>query len=401
MTKQVYCIAVLGRSPALLTELMWWLVERNELRVCGVEVWTTVSFHDVPTGFSQLGHAIRERRIWDTLRASLGERWDWIPEAPDLREPEDGTSPPPPAIDAFTVIGFKRDRHWIDDVRTPEDARAMTSQLHDRIRTLRKTLPEEVGLVGSLAGGRKTMSAAMQGAFQLQARVRDRLVHVLTHPRIEDRASGVLDDFVVPTETVAKKLGISVEEQVLVYDVPFFPMRDVLLDSERAAHVVRDLDDRSFQSVLEVRRILLSSEQISATVEQEEGTRVRWRYIFRSGGKAVDELSLSPAEAETLAALVLAGPEGADARGVYETMVRGRGSARNSAGLDELEPWDETPEVAATFIRRRISRLRARLQHLESQGLGDFALTTGERPARYSVRSAHHITIPSHLLSSQ
>lgn len=397
MGSKVYCIAILGRTPAILTELMWWLVENENADVVGLEVWTTVSYDGSPTGYSQLSHAL-EQGLWRKLCEALGDQRYRVPSLPEDLDPiraEDAPIPTDFSAEPrpFMVIGFQRKRGFIGDVRNDDDAVAIAAALHGRVRELRQNLPADVELIGSLAGGRKTMSTALESAFQLQARIGDRLVHVLTHPKIEDPASGVLADFVVPNQAIAEKLGVEIEDQVTVYTPPFVMIRELLLRAElRGRELQKAFDELDYDRLLgTLHRTVLSGEEPSARIDNGDGRGPPWRYNMFSGRNLRHCIPLNEADAETLSVILSFGPAGADWRRAYEALAS-RTEYRGPRANTPLDPWDFDPEKAAAFIRKRLNRLKKRLGRLPSLGFDEFMLIQPEpRSQTYLVPAADRV----------
>ena len=206
----VYVVAILGTSPGVLTNLLWLLAAREAHRVVGVELWTTGG----SDGGGGLGRLKRERHGWDALSLLLGDRIPALPADPQGIRPEaDGGPPARPGVRVFVPwVGSDP----IDDVANHAEATRFAADLHARVRSLARDAP--AGLIGSLAGGRKTMSASLQSAFTLFGRPHDRLVHVLVHPTLE--AAGLLGR-PFPTAEVEAQTGVPMAEQVTAHDVPF------------------------------------------------------------------------------------------------------------------------------------------------------------------------------------
>ncbi len=208
----VYVLAVLGESPSVLTELLWWITVRERRPLAGIEAWGT-------SGGETLLRGLVQSDSWQRLQDATGPLPCLLPD-----------STPPDSSYGFRIHTFRLDNEPLTDVRTERHAALVSSVLHDRVRVLRRSLPGHIRLVGSLAGGRKTVSAALQTAFCLQARAEDRLVHVLLEPRMEAhlRQAGRLREFVKPSAAWEAESGVPVEQQVVVYDAPFPRVRYLL-----------------------------------------------------------------------------------------------------------------------------------------------------------------------------
>lgn len=208
MAASVYVLAVLGETPAVVLELLWWLAVEERHHIAGIEVWTTAPSEAA-------------------LRRLLVDLWPQF-ERVTGPLPEVMPSGPPASCPGLRIHTFDDDNGVaLTDVRTASESARVSAALHDRVRVLREELSERVTLVGSLAGGRKTASAALQTAFCLQARHADRLVHVLLHADLERwlREQRRMADFNFPSQEWAESSGVPLNEQVTVYDVAFPRLR--------------------------------------------------------------------------------------------------------------------------------------------------------------------------------
>ncbi len=378
MTTPCYVIAILGRSPAVITELLWWLVVREDRDVLGIEVWTTDSPTSSQTGAYHLETAIRDG-LWDKLRASTGDRVGQLPILPSRATPM-----PAPDVSGLSRVqrswalrSFSHSGAVLEDIRTPEEAEVVCAALHDRVRTLRQTLPSEVVLVGSLAGGRKTMSAALQGAFTLQGRPGDRLLHVLTHHRIEACRS-LFYQFVVPNEAVAKEMAIPVSAQVMVHDVRF-PLLQVLLSN---SHLKEELEQLPYVELWgrlgEVQRAGRQRRAVLA-----EGERGRWTLTVLVGDEALQQVSLTQALAETYSAIVHH-PDGVRDADWRAWLVRNRQGKR-------ARPLADSPDGDPEMTRNRITKLKRALHALRSAGLHEFLVESSGTLRR--IPAARQVTV--------
>lgn len=174
-------VATVGLIPAVVTELIWALG------------------HDpvnpmVPNQIVLISTA-KGQAIWEETLDDSGE-WDRLfnevlgiePVAPTWRVPKDDEG-----------ILLQDISHLGEDQMAADECYRWTNLL-----TAKEALP----LVGSIAGGRKTMSFHLGAAFSVCARPQDKLLHVLVPPELETR------DFLFP-EAGAENPGI------LLVDVPF------------------------------------------------------------------------------------------------------------------------------------------------------------------------------------
>lgn len=240
MKEPVFVLALMGISPGVITELLWHLVVREQRRVVGVEIWTTA--HVDPFQGAVSRHIDRLVEMDRSLRQTLGASARDLPRLAE--SPRGVPSRKELPTNEIRIVGFQdRDGGWLADVTDDKAAVCVAEQLHHRLGELTAALGP-VGLVGSVAGGRKTMSASLQTAFALHARPQDRLVHVLLHPAIEQDRE-LLATYAVPTGPVH---GIPPERQIGVHEVAFPRLQWLCPDlAERLAQMPYDRLCQSLQ----------------------------------------------------------------------------------------------------------------------------------------------------------
>lgn len=227
MSRGYYVIALVGESPGVVTELLWHLAVREKEQVVGLELWTT------QTGWAEGG----ERGLAAMGRAMFAELRRLAPALPpwpaDLRPETDPRGGTARGVQVFVPAVAGKS---LADVRSEDDAAAFSAALHARVQLLRED-PER-RLLGSLAGGRKTMTAAMHSAFTLFARRGDRLAHVLLHRALEAelKETRTLHAYAFPR---GERAGVAEEDQIAVVDAPFFPAGEYLAaGKERSARLL-------------------------------------------------------------------------------------------------------------------------------------------------------------------
>lgn len=329
MSGSVYVLAVVGQSPAVLTELLWWVARRRRQAIAGIEVWTT-------EGGAAALRALVAGPAWQRLQERIG------------RLPELAPADTPPSA----TFGFRLHCHVVQgvvvkDVRTRQEALQVNKELHDRFSSLRRSLPSEIPVLGSLAGGRKTVSAALQNAFCLQALRSDELVHVLLDARLEAflKESRRLPEYVFPTAEWAQASGVPEEDQVLAYAIPVPRIR--LLAPDRLPEVLRS---KPWDEVWP----LVDAEVVPREAELCQVEGGGWHYVVHARGRHIgfDE-ELTPMCGAVLAAFSQM-PPAATAGDVVRWL-----DAHPAVGWRPREDPDD--KARAPAVQNASWKLRARL----------------------------------------
>jgi hypothetical protein len=197
----LHVVAVIGRSPGGLTQLLWYLAAREQRRVAGVDIWVLPD-HLGMVGFG--GLFSDAGWYFDQLVAALGPAaarlpaWSLVPRV----------NPPPehPPGTGFAVFA------------PPQ--RRFRAELAARVRFLRS---QGAALFGGLCGAEPPEVTALYRSFELGARQSDPLGWVTIDPRI---AVGTdIDTFVCPRGPIAL---VPPEEQVQLVSVPFHADSDLV-----------------------------------------------------------------------------------------------------------------------------------------------------------------------------
>lgn len=187
-------VAVVGESPAILTETVWALA-REEPPVVPEEVIAITTL----TGKSKIIETLfGDDAVWEGLRRTLGKGAEG-----KLRFG---------AEDSIKVIGDGHESYA--DIATPRQ----NEQAADFIlRTLRQyTEDPSTTVIASIAGGRKTMSALMLACMSLLGREQDRVCHVLA----DEKYIGQNRDFCFPKNKREEKAAA-----IQLSDIPFIRVR--------------------------------------------------------------------------------------------------------------------------------------------------------------------------------
>lgn len=115
---------------------------------------------------------------------------------------------------------------FLEDIRSEEQNLAAAEFILKQVRE--QTVAADRQLIASLAGGRKTMGALLHAAFTHLARPRDRLTHVLVDEPFD---GGLQPLFYYPTQPVQRlvardgKTFLAREARIELAEVPFVPLR--------------------------------------------------------------------------------------------------------------------------------------------------------------------------------
>ncbi|MDR0535625.1 MAG: TIGR02584 family CRISPR-associated protein [Puniceicoccales bacterium] len=221
-------VAVVGNSPAVLTETLWALAHENPPVIpAEIHIITTTQGEQILRDrlLAPRKDWPGQRSVWQALRASIlgrnataGTRLTLAPvtliHAPD---PDSGTSRP------------------LDDIRTPADNAAAAETIFSVVRQC--TSDPDTRVIGLLSGGRKTMSALLHAVFSLTGRIGDRLLHILVNEPFDNpRLDPVFyfpgqpgpGKFSLPAPA-AKSVSIS-EARLDLADVPLVALGEIVLN---------------------------------------------------------------------------------------------------------------------------------------------------------------------------
>lgn len=328
-------LAVSGLSPAVVTETLWALLVTGH-SIASVTIITT-------------------RRGADLVARDLTRVDGAIPR---LFADFDAARPMPP-VQEIVVRGADGDD--LADIAAEADHLAMSDAINVAVRDL--TRDGQPALHASIAGGRKSMSAALTLAMCLHARPEDRLSHVLV-PEEFERTTG----FFYPLEPGSvSALGLR------LVDLPFPRLRSLLPSSARTESMDRLI--AALQLRLDAGAVLV--------VDLER------RALHLPSGPA---LCLPPLQCAVYALLAVHAPADSAGLSVAELDLETLGQLYRATGA--------SPEVAAELIDRlgaespqpwlleQFARLRTALRRAWGPaGVTAYGINrTGGRPAtRYRL----------------
>jgi len=220
-------LAVLGESPAILTETAWALAKEKPSVVPNrVRVLTTTQ------GASRLNRELLSPAPqfagltpWQALREEvLGTEAAQSESALVLE--------PPLAI--YSCEPGRSTARELDDVRTRAENEAAADFILEEVRRL--AAHPDTRLVASIAGGRKTMGALLYGAMTLLGREIDRVTHVLVEPPFDQHLEPT---FFFPRAREKHRLiqrdghfseHSATAKTITLADLPFVPLRNAFAD---------------------------------------------------------------------------------------------------------------------------------------------------------------------------
>lgn len=213
-------LAVVGISPAILTETVWALAQ-GKPRIPPVipdDVVAITTRRGAKTITEQLltpAENFGGLTVWQSLRQALlgadahtDSRLTLYVRQIECPNPVTGQV------------------EFLEDIRSEEQNLAAAEFILKQVRE--QTVAADRRLIASLAGGRKTMGALLHAAFTHLARPQDRLTHVLVDEPFD---GGLQPLFYFPTQPVQKlvardeKTYLAREARIELAEVPFVPLR--------------------------------------------------------------------------------------------------------------------------------------------------------------------------------
>jgi CRISPR-associated protein (TIGR02584 family) len=205
-------LAVLGMSPAVLTETIWVLAHESPPVIPHqVLVLATRPAKD------RLVQVLFQEQGWDRLRSALERKG--LPVSGRLCFGR--------AAEHVRLFPKGDGSGDLEDLATAADGEAAADFIMRALRGLTEDASTRV--IASIAGGRKTMSALLTSCMVLLGRSRDRLCHVLVSPPYD--SPGLQPAFLFPEADVVHRLPetgrpyASEEATIELCDLPFVRVR--------------------------------------------------------------------------------------------------------------------------------------------------------------------------------
>lgn len=205
--KRTYLIAIVGMSPAVLTETVWALASLKEPIIPdSIIVFTTNSCVQKLKEF-KLTH-------WDNMVAAIRKKVGDHFGPYSLSFQESGIR-----------ILTSEDRLDLSDVRTEADNMSIANAFYKEIADLLDDDRNDVRLIASIAGGRKSMGAMLHSVMSVLGRKNDKIYHVLTSGVDLPPASFAYPGCVISDK---KERAIAKNVQLNLAEVPFIPIASMV-----------------------------------------------------------------------------------------------------------------------------------------------------------------------------
>jgi len=351
--EELWLLGMVGMSPAILTETVWALAHQPNPQIPSriIVITTARGRHEVEKSLFTPLIRFDNKTAWQTLRDALTHAGHDLKNKLRFGLTGDDiriiTQPDP-------STGLSKE---LADIRTPEENDSAADFILEQVRGIVQN--PDVDLVGSVAGGRKTMGALLYGSMTLAARETDRLTHVLVSEPFE-----TLRDFYFPTQpggplsSASGHLHDPATAHIELADIPFVPLRNLFLkDLQRPVG--------NFRTLVDLCR---------SGIRRRVGEELRVEISLRRPLLTVNNASLDTTAREHLVLVVLArrAKENAHALSNYKDAAEAVSSGRTEL----IEPHRHSPslrsshwstelahaEINEEFIRKTVSSLRTKLR---------------------------------------
>lgn len=217
---QTVLISLVGATPAVLAETVWSLATKSDPVIPDRIIALTTA-----PGALQLKDKLFKDGHWERMLAELRKKGVSL----------DGKLKFGPIADSIRVFPDLTRARELDDIRSLEDNEAIAEFFMELIRSF--TENDNVRLIVSIAGGRKTTSALLHSVMTLLGRAQDQINHILINDEWIYQK-----DFLYPGctgEFVDRETGqrlSSSDARLELVEVPFVPLRYLFKrDLERSA----------------------------------------------------------------------------------------------------------------------------------------------------------------------
>jgi CRISPR-associated protein (TIGR02584 family) len=227
-------LCVAGGTPAIITETLWTLKERNE-RVDEIRVITTLDGREKILTGKINGRGAADESLLDKDHGQFYKFLRDFPEVGEIKFDENclyllttkETGVPSPRDD---------EQERLKDILTDDDNEKAANQICEIVREL--AADDNVQIHASIAGGRKTMSLYLMTAMQLFGRNYDEMSHVLVSKEVEFGApkffyktrqpEPVLDPGGKPKTKADGRILTTEDINIYLATIPFIRLRGIV-----------------------------------------------------------------------------------------------------------------------------------------------------------------------------
>ncbi len=353
VAEELWLLGMVGMSPAIITETVWALAQQPKPQIPSriIVITTARGRQEIERSLFTPLPRFQLRTAWQVLREALANSGQDLKNK--LRFGLTG--------DDIRIITQQDSAtglsHELTDIRTLQENDAAADFILEQVRGIVQN--PDVDLVGSVAGGRKTMGALLYGSMTLAARETDRLTHVLVSEPFE-----TLREFYFPAQPGGAIATPSGEPQdpatarIELADISFVPLRNLFLKD-----LLRPVGN--FRALVDLCR---------SGIRRRVGEDLRVEISLRRTVLAVNGVTLDTSAREHIVLVTLArqakanaGPlsnykEAADTvQLLSDELIETRSSGKGSGS----EPWcNELAKIKIDeeFLRKSISSLRTKLR---------------------------------------
>lgn len=210
--QEIVLFAVLGLTPAVLTETLWALAAEGPDSVPDRIILCTTS-----KGHRTLGQSLFSHNQWESFKEAM---------AREIGLDLTGKLRFGPTGDSIRIIPTHQKDRELQDILTTEDNQAVGDFFLEHLRSF--TESPNTQIIASIAGGRKSMGALLLTVMSLIGRETDRVCHVLVEDPW-DRVEGVLypqSGRIFPHPDGQDPLDAA-DLKIHLADIPFVPLRQI------------------------------------------------------------------------------------------------------------------------------------------------------------------------------
>ena len=257
----IILFALVGLSPAVLTETIWALAERDRNMIPDRIFVITTS-----EGREKLITTLFEEDRWARFKQDIAQHFE-VKIGKKLRFG--------PIPEALSTIPNQAMSEVLSDIRTQTENLAAAEHILENLR--RFTEINDNQIIASIAGGRKTMGALLHSIMTMMGREQDWITHVLV-PNPWDRLPGFLypgcpGTFLHPeTQQELDSSMVRVE----LAEIPFVPLRNVFNKEVAYKNSYKQLvNDLKLQSSLAFTEQLFLNVSVQSRIISVDGARIQ------------------------------------------------------------------------------------------------------------------------------